>query len=48
MHYVYILNHFEVGSASKEFEKRGSLNAEFPFANTAHQVFLIIIRVFQI
>ena len=40
------LNHFEVGSASKEFEKRGSLNEEFPFADTAHQVFLI--RVFQI
>ena len=33
---------------AKNLKERGSLNAVFSFANTAHQIFLIIIRVFQI
>ena len=33
---------------AKTLKERGSLNAVFSFANTAHQVFLIKIRVFQI
>ena len=33
---------------AKNLKERGSLNAVFSFVNTAHQVSLIIIRVFQI
>ena len=47
-HKCHFFNHFEVGSVCKEFERKEFFECSVFFANTTDQVFLIIIRVFQI